>query len=65
MKKFTIIARFSKRFIKGNLVGIVVHESLTFSSVSQAHAWQVAMDMASGLDYVIEDFYIEKPELSA
>ena len=60
-----ITARFSKRFIRGHLKGLYVHESLAFSSVKAADRWLSAISKINSLDYVIEDFYIEKPEILA
>lgn len=62
MPKNLIVARFTRKFIKGNLVGIVHHDSLEFVNVKAADRWLAAINASKTLEYVITDFYIENPQ---
>ena len=57
-----ITARFTREFTKGNLKGIVHHDSLTFVSIKAAEQWRDAIQKSNTLDYVLTDFYIENPQ---
>ena len=55
-----IKARFTKRFLRGDLEGITVNESMPFTSVKAAEQWFEQIKHAyEVLPYVIDNFEID------
>lgn len=56
---FTITARFTKRFVKGDKTGVSEHESLSFVTLKDAERWVNTMQNITTLHYVIENVSYE------
>lgn len=56
---YTITARFTKRFVKGEKTGVSEHESLSFVTLKEAENWVAAIQKITTLDYVFENVYYE------
>ena len=54
--------RFTKKFIKGNLAGLKVYESMPFVNHDSADRWLAAINRAVTLNYTVEDFLPDYPK---